>query len=273
MKILVIHGSMRKGNTYKLTQAVINRLRAKGDVTIKEIMVRDLNLPFCTSCHTCFARGEHLCPHYKVVGEVAKELDDSDGIILTGVVYAMQLNAAMKNLIDHLAYLFHRPRLFNKKGLIISTTAGAGEKAVAKYLKDTMGIWGVNGILMLSEKIQTATFSLTPAQTKRVEDTADSLYDRILSKKSYPVTLNQLSIYSAFRGMSTASNQISAYDNAYWSESGLKDKAYPLKINPFQKAYGGLTCFILRKVIDKNVQKQELSHLSDNIPIDNTQKE
>jgi len=37
MKILVIHGSMRKGNTYSLTKEIVDRLSAKGDDTLWEI--------------------------------------------------------------------------------------------------------------------------------------------------------------------------------------------------------------------------------------------
>ena len=110
MKITVIHGSMRKGNTYGVTQAVLEHLRKHADVQITEISVADLDLPFCCSCHACFSKGDEFCPHNAVVGSVAKSIEECDGLIISGVCYAMQINAAAKNLADHLAYYFHRPR-------------------------------------------------------------------------------------------------------------------------------------------------------------------
>lgn len=46
MIILAIHGSMRKGNTYRLTKEVISRISSYPDVKIVEFGVADLNLLF-----------------------------------------------------------------------------------------------------------------------------------------------------------------------------------------------------------------------------------
>ena len=53
MKITVIHGSMRKGNTYGVTQAVLSYLRKHADVDITEISVADLELPFWSDKKRC----------------------------------------------------------------------------------------------------------------------------------------------------------------------------------------------------------------------------
>lgn len=34
----------------------------------------------------------------------------------------MQVSGLLKNFIDHMSYNFHRPRFYNKKALIITTT-------------------------------------------------------------------------------------------------------------------------------------------------------
>ncbi|GHV43555.1 hypothetical protein FACS189490_13710 [Clostridia bacterium] len=87
MKILVIHGSMRKGNTYKLTSEITARLAKYPDVRITEYFVADLNLPFCLSCHACFAKGEELCPHYGQLRELHGALLSCDGVIISGTTY------------------------------------------------------------------------------------------------------------------------------------------------------------------------------------------
>lgn len=251
MNITVIHGSMRKGNTYGVTQAVISHLREYHDVKITEINVSDLDLHFCLSCHTCFTKGEHLCPHSGTVGEVARAIENCDGLMVSGVVYSMHINAAMKNLIDHLAYYFHRPRLFDKIGMVISTTAGAGEKRVTKYLSEVLGHWGISDATSLSLKIQTSDFSLSDKQKEKVRITADKFYDRIKNRKLSSPTFASVAVHNAFRGMNFVSPPMSECDFAYWNSSGFADKVYPRKVGFVKKAVGGLVYSIMKKVFQK----------------------
>ena len=251
MKIAVIHGSMRKGNTYSVTQAVLKHLRTNKGVEITEIHVSDLELPFCRSCHTCFGKGEGLCPHRKTVGMVAEAMESCDGLIISGAVYAMQINAAMKNLIDHLAYYFHRPRLFNKIGMVISTTAGAGEKRVAKYLSEVLGHWGISGSVMLPLKIQTPEFSLSDKQRERIRMAADKFYDKTKNKKLSQPTFSSIAVHNAFRGTSSLIKPFSECDAAYWRESGFADRIYPRRVGIIKSIVGLLAYSVMKKVFSK----------------------
>ena len=60
---------------------------------------------------------------------------DADGIIVASPVYAMNVTALLKNFLDHTAYFYHRPEFFTKKALVVVSTAGAGQKDVAKYIE------------------------------------------------------------------------------------------------------------------------------------------
>lgn len=248
---------MRKGNTYKLAQEVIVKLREYSDILIDEISVNELNLPFCISCHKCFEKGEENCPHFSIVNSVAKKMEESDAIILSGVVYSMQLNAAMKNLIDHLSYYFHRPRLFDKKGMVITTTAGSGEKDVAKYLKSIMNIWGISDVKIISEKIRKVPFSLTDKQRAKISKTTDNFYNDIIHNKHTAPSYQAIAMYNAFRGMSSAENVISERDREYWKETGLVNTTYPTRHGIVKKLYGALTFKILRSVINKNGKSEK----------------
>ncbi len=245
---------MRKGNTYSLTRTVTEKLRALGDIDIEEIFVSDLDLPFCTSCHVCFDKGEQYCPHRSVMEPIAKGLEDSDALIVSGTVYSLHINAAMKNLIDHLSYYFHRPRLFEKKGLIITTTAGAGDKKIADYLRSVLGHWGVGYISSLSCKIRTVPFSLTDKQKIQVEKTAKSFYEAIVKNKYTAPTLESVAVHNSFRGMNSGKKIISQCDNEFWLNSVFSNKSYPRRINPFKSAIGSLAYRIISKVINKSVK-------------------
>jgi multimeric flavodoxin WrbA len=239
---------MRKQNTYGVAQAVIERLKTKEEVVIKEYNIRDLELPFCCSCHQCFARGESFCPHRDIMKPVTDDMESCDGIILTGVVYSMHMNAAMKNFIDHLSYYYHRPRLFNKKGIVISTTAGAGDKIVTKFLKSTIGVWGVNNIAELNIKVRSYKFKLTEKQKELLNKKTDKFYFAIKDNKIAKPSFNSVIIYNAFRGMSSAENPVSECDKEYWNKSGLAKKVYPNKAGVLKNLLGRIVYRILKNV-------------------------
>jgi len=251
MKITVINGSMRKGNTYGVTQAVLEYLLSQKDVEITEINVADLNLPFCCSCHQCFGKGEEFCPHNKTVGIVAKAIENCDGLIISGVCYAMHVNAAVKNLIDHLAYFFHRPRLFNKVGMVITTTAGAGENVVAKYLQQVLGHWGMGKAILLPLKIQTAEFSLTDKQKKQILASANQFYSNIKIGKLSPPSFVSVIVHNSFRAHAAISPPLSESDSAYWRDSGFEDKVYPRRIGVAKYLMGRLIYPIMKSVFKK----------------------
>ena len=237
MKILVLHGSMRKGNTYALVQEILNRLSSKPDVVIQEINVADLNLPFCRSCHMCFSKGEEYCPDYSVMRDVQTALLDCDGFIVSGVTYMWALNAAMKNLLDHLAYGFHRPALFEKKGMVVTTATGVGEKAVAKYLKSVLGQWGVNKAIIVTQNEKEQKL-LTPERFSAMLDRfAELFYRQIASKKTLSPRVKSIAVHNAFRAMSLSKFSENERDTQFWSQAGM-NKVYPVKVGAFKYAVG-----------------------------------
>lgn len=252
MNVFVIHGSMRKGNTYKLTQRVIKKLKTHRDVHVDEVSVSEIELPFCLSCHLCFVKGEDKCPHYDKVGKIAEKIENCDVLIVSGVVYSMHLNAAMKNLIDHLSYYFHRPRLFNKQGMVITTTAGGGEKTVAKYLQTTLAQWGVSVSASISFKIQTTPFSLSEKQEKKLDKIVAAFYKDAVTGALFAPPVKAVVIHNAFRGMSAVETPISDYDKQYWLQTGMGRTVYPRKIAPHKIVLGSITYTVMKKVMSKN---------------------
>ena len=259
MKILVIHGSMRKGNTYSLTKEMMKRLLEKPDVEFIEINVADLDLPFCCSCHVCFGKGEENCPHHNIMKCVQTALMDCDGVIFSGTTYMWALNAAMKNLLDHLSYGFHRPSLFGKKGMVIVTSTGAGEKDTANYLKTVLGQWGINRAITvtLNEKEK----QLHLKGDKYFNLVAEKFYNLIKSKKPLPPTLKSIAVHNSFRAMSLSEFGTYERDKLFWSQPGFCDKAYPVRAGLFRYAMGALV-FGLVKRMSKMLGKVYAKHLS-----------
>lgn len=239
MKILVIHGSMRKGNTYALTREIIDRLCARPDVECTEISVANLELPFCCSCHTCFAKGEEFCPHYEIMQAVEAALMESDGVILSGTTYMWSLNAAMKNLLDHLSYGFHRPALFGKKGMVIVTSSGNGEKDVAQYLHTVMGQWGINGAMILTLNAKERQLLSAQKISAKLDHAATQFYQLTASGRYLPPKLTNIIAHNAFRAMSLSDFAEYECDTRFWQQEGYSNRAYPVKAGP-KSAIGAL---------------------------------
>ncbi len=150
MKICVIHGSPRKGNTYKAAQLFMEQLRKNGEVEFTEFFLSKDMPEFCCGCYNCFFKSEGKCPHSQYTQPIEQAMREADGMIFTSPVFALAESGQMKVLLDHYSYLYmsHRPmeEMFSKVAMIITTTAGAGTKNVVKPISRSLTFWGVRKI-------------------------------------------------------------------------------------------------------------------------------
>ncbi|OPX46290.1 NADPH azoreductase [Ruminiclostridium hungatei] len=153
MKICVIHGSPRKGNTYKATKIMMAHMEGMGEVEFSEFFLPKAMPVFCCGCYNCFDKGEEMCPHAQYTQPVEQAIKAADAVIITSPVYVLAENGAVKTLLDHYGYMFipHRPmeEMFSKVGMIISTTAGAGTGKAIKAIYNSLNFWGVKRIFKL----------------------------------------------------------------------------------------------------------------------------
>jgi multimeric flavodoxin WrbA len=142
MKIPVVMGSPRKGNTYRAVRKVEEVMRSKGDVEFEYLMLKDANLSQRSGCFVCFMKGEDHCPSKDDAPLIEKKMHDADGVIFATPVYGMSVSALMKTFIGRFSYIFHRPRFFDKRAMLLSTTGALGLKEILDYLQLVAGIWG-----------------------------------------------------------------------------------------------------------------------------------
>jgi multimeric flavodoxin WrbA len=142
MKILVIMGSPHKGNTYAAAKKIEEAMRQRSDMEFEYLMLAEANLSPCRGCFVCFLKGEGFCPIDDDASVIGEKLENADGVIFASPVFGMNVTGLMKTFIDRFSYVFHRPRFFSKKALLLSTTGALGQKDVLKYLGMVVGIWG-----------------------------------------------------------------------------------------------------------------------------------
>lgn len=150
MKICIVHGSPRKGNTYKAAQIFKDQMGKNGEVEFTEFFLPKDMPEFCCGCFTCFDKGEDKCPHSEYTQPIIKSIRESDGIIFTSPVYVLAESGAIKSFLDHYGYqyLSHRPmeEMFSKVGMVISTTAGAGTRHSIKTITRNLDWWGIKRV-------------------------------------------------------------------------------------------------------------------------------
>ena len=242
MKYVIINGSPRKKNTWKIVKEVQKTLNGE----FEEIHLIKEKIPMCNGCFKCILEGESECPHFDKVNHIVEKLKNADGIIMTSPVYAMNVTALLKNFLDHTAYFYHRPEFFSKKALVIVTTAGAGEKDTAKYMDETLRHWGVNKV----HKITYKCGGKDSLDTKSINKTAKEFRDDVESGKLHPPKLGDIIFYNVWRAMALKDDPIEA-DRVFWNETGLvnHDFAPDVKLGIFKKIFSKIMFKILNKVM------------------------
>lgn len=171
MRICVIHGSSRKGNTDKTIDIIKRKLNTMGQMEYVDFYLpKDLPY-FCTGCMACLGTGERAgenCPHKQYTHPILKALLEADGIIIGGPSYALAETAQLKALFDHFActYIVHRPNveMFDKIALVVSTQAGAGSGRAISTISRNLLFWGVKRIYKCKLSLWEANWNDMPKE-------------------------------------------------------------------------------------------------------------
>lgn len=245
MRYLVINGSPHRGNTWKLALSAMETIReANAAAEFSTVHLMETGLPFCLGCSACFRLGGEKCPHYGIIGEIIREIEAADGVIVLSSTFNLRETALLKNLFDHLCYLLHRPRFFQSKALVLTTTGGVGASKSAKSIADFLRGIGFNRCYQLG----VAAFSWNDYQVsrktaQRLERTTRRFWRDVASRKLHSPSALVLIPYNLFRGMSLASAKGAEYethDGLHWTEqcrrSGVYDRSVPVPL--YQRPLG-----------------------------------
>lgn len=231
MKICVIHGSNRKGNTDKTIEIIKGRLNALGEVSYTDFYLpKDLPY-FCKGCMACLGTGTYAgenCPHKAYTHPILKALLEADGIIIGCPSYALSETAQLKALFDHFActYIVHRPNteMFDKTALVISTAAGAGSGRAISTISRNLLFWGVKRIHKCKLRLWEANWGDMPKERqekleKQLIKKATAFYH--ITEKRYDLCKNLLAafIHHAMKGAIKNYPDTQA-DKIYWKAKG-----------------------------------------------------
>ena len=234
MKIAVVHGSPRKGNTYLAAQKFLEALGKRGEVEASEFFLPEAMPQFCRGCLSCVMRGEEKCPHARYSQPILSAMLAADALLFTTPVYVMSTSGIQKNLLDHFPFLFinHRPRpeFFRKKAFVLSTTAGAGLRSAMKPVAACLRFWGVNRIYKKGFRIFALNWDEMPEEKqekygRQIDRRAEKFWRAVSRGPGAPYLFTRffyaMSRWMIKKGMSTP------LDREYWQAQGWLDGGSP----------------------------------------------
>lgn len=255
MKIIIINASPRKnGNTNIIAEIITKKLHSLGDIEVETIFLADVDIHCCKGCCNCLTVGEEYCPNKD---DERKILEDkilkADGVIFASPVYAMNMPALMKNLMDRFAFTMHRPRFFNQYTMIIAITGAFGTKETIKSISqikysgfnivETLGLKATNPL----ENINLTDKNLI----KKIKIKTENFHNKIKKKASIKPTLINLLSFNLQRKYFSELNPKKYADWKYFNEKGWFEPkcnyyTHNIKISFLKNIFSKLLCHVVK---------------------------
>jgi len=248
-KVTAFIGTDSKQATYKAVLEFERSLKQHGDINFAYVFLRDYHLEFCHSCLQCFNKGEEYCPSKDDRDKLLEKIEHSDGVIFATPNYAFQVSARMKNFIDRMAFIYHRPRFFNKAFTAIVTQGIFGGNGIRKYLYTTgesLGFHVSKGCCVTTLRPMT---KLQQKKLKQEVNKSAARFYRELLKPTPPPSFFRLIMFRIAR-TSVKSIDKNCKDYQYYQEKGWfeSDYYYPTRLGIIMKMVGNLSDFIGRQI-------------------------
>ncbi len=96
----------------------------------------------CLGCRTCFDRGEDHCPLKDDIPAIKAKMVAADAVLLASPVYMDDVSGLVKNWIDRLAYVSHRPAFGGKAAYPIATVGSSPTSHTLRTMNSALLTWG-----------------------------------------------------------------------------------------------------------------------------------
>lgn len=230
VKIAVLMGSARKGNTYNvvshLEAAVRKQMDPDEQIELIYLWPNQYNSKHCVSCYQCFMKGEETCPHSEIIQPVAKHIDAADLVVFATPVFSLQVSADIKNLIDHMSYKFHRSDYAGKKAIVITTTAGGGHKETAAYLESVLRSWGVDKVYKLPIQCLSLNYEVQPKVQGKLNQIAKQAVLDVQKQRVYNGRFRDAMMFKLWKSLSLDNQDPSNADRIFWEKIRTEGHTY-----------------------------------------------
>lgn len=261
MKIVVIMGSPRMGNTFHAAERIREILGIPAGSEWEYVMLKDANLAPCRGCFLCLQRGEEYCPVKDDATELERKMKGADGVVFASPVYGMQVTGLMKTFIDRHSYIFHRPRFFRQKALLLSTTGAVGTREVLDYLDLVARIWGFDVAARVGLISSPTMDPLSPHRAQenegKLQEAARSFLAALGRQERPRPGLKDVIVFHAQRAAFGELGDLAPADHTYWTDQGWLEPGrryfVDVPVNPLYHGIGVAVEWYLRRQVRKDV--------------------
>ncbi|MBQ3829661.1 MAG: flavodoxin family protein [Spirochaetales bacterium] len=132
MRIVVLNGSPRSGNTAAMVNAFAEGAREAGH-EVEVLHVGKMKINGCLGCEYCHGKGEGKCIQRDDMDKVMPAYKDSDMVVYASPVYYFNATAQIAAAIQRV-YAIGKPSKATKAALLVSSgTPGTFEGVIASY--------------------------------------------------------------------------------------------------------------------------------------------
>jgi multimeric flavodoxin WrbA len=228
MKILVLVGSYRKnGNTAQIAGLIRDNLyhiaaSAGEKLEIETVYLGHQQIGLCRGCRVCFDQGEEKCPLKDDLLLIKSKMKLADGLLIASPVYVDDVSGTVKNWIDRLAHVCHRPEFAGKSAYLMVTVGSTPKGNALKTLRTALSTWGYHivgqsgfktGALMKPAEIN-ARFQ------KQTEAIAQNFYQSIQDQKFVRPSFLALMMFKIQQWSWARRAFEDTLDLRYWKEQG-----------------------------------------------------
>ena len=137
MKVLLMNGSPRKGNTLTALEALKKGLTAMSDVEVTEIVCEDKTIIPCRACDACGSMSR--CIFADDSPEINAQVEAADAIVFATPVYWWGMTAQMKLIVDK--FYARGSKFHGLKKKVGSIVVGEAEQDDPEYEIIAKQIW------------------------------------------------------------------------------------------------------------------------------------
>jgi multimeric flavodoxin WrbA len=232
----IIGSHRRKGNTARVVKLIQEHMKARADadqvpIEFDTIFLGTQEIGSCRGCRVCFDKGEQRCPLKDDLLSIKTRMQAVDGLLIATPVYVHDVSGTLKNFIDRLAHVCHRPEFAGKSAYLIATV-GVGQVSHAlRTMKLGLSSWGYHiagqagfkmGALMAQSTLE---FKFTP----QVKAIGNEFFDVICTGAAASPSFLSLMTFRIQQGYWHRAPDQDSLDYCYWVNRGwtnLEQKFY-----------------------------------------------
>jgi multimeric flavodoxin WrbA len=246
----------KKGNTARIVELIQESMQARARVENQPLEFDTLflgqqEIGFCRGCRVCFDKGEDRCPLQDDLLSIKARMQQVDGVLIATPVYVNDVSGTVKNFIDRLAHVCHRPEFAGKSAYLVATVGVGPASHAFRTLKMAFSSWGNHiagqssfkmGALMGAETL----ISEFDARAKKV---GTRFFDAIHRNKASAPSFLSLMTFRIQQGYWWREPDSESVDYAYWVDQGWvnpnRDYYTPYKANRLKVALARMAGAIL----------------------------